>query len=82
MNPLMLDGTPFNSALFGQLHDEDDFDVFHLEYKQDASILGIQLMVPICDDEFVDFYPSLAIVSEAFEISESDMELSFELTKE
>ena len=81
-DPFALDSTRFNNGLFGQLNDDEDIDVFHLEYEADAPTLEIQLMVPVCDDEFVDFYPSLAIVSEAFEGSEVEMELPFEVDEE
>ncbi len=60
-DPLVLDAAYF-AGYFGRLDSGDDVDALALTFDRPANIMINDLLVPVCGDHFVDFYPSIAVI--------------------
>lgn len=72
---LMLEGAYFAGA-YGRLGEPGDADVIHMRF--DVPVEGqvsVDLLVPVCGDHFVDFFPTLALIGPDQDMSEKTVAL-------
>ena len=68
-------------ALYGYL-DENDIDVFQLEFNKAGADLRVQLITPVCGEHYVSFYPDYIVVGPKADPQYTDLDLPFELPKD
>ena len=77
-DPRLIEDDEISYAFYGYL-DEDDVDVFQVEFDEPQSLLRIELLVPECGDHYTDFFPHFAVVAPGYQ---SDIELPMEIPDE
>jgi hypothetical protein len=61
--PYSVEDSSISYALYGYL-DEDDIDVFQLEFSE-ADRMLVELLVPVCGEHYAAFYPQFAVIGAA-----------------
>ena len=61
-DPYIIIDTSISYALYGYIG-EGDIDVFEMNYLGDDELLRHEILVPVCGDHYVDFYPHYAILA-------------------
>jgi hypothetical protein len=64
----------------GQLALDDDIDVFAITFPEAVEGWEFELMIPVCEDHFEAFFPSVAVIGPGLDVPEADA-LPFELPK-
>ena len=57
-------------AFYGYLDNAEDTEVFQITFPEGDALLRVNLLVPVCNTHYRDFYPDYAVVSP--DISEDD----------
>jgi hypothetical protein len=65
-------------GLYGHLT-EGDVDAFAYEFEDSVTAFSIQISVPACGENFVDFYPSMALIGPGLDVAVEDLALPFEV---
>ena len=77
--PFQVTDSSISYALYGYL-DENDIDVFKLDFAQVDDLLRVQVLAPVCGDHYAQFYPQFAIIISAELVKQPlDVKLPFEL---
>jgi len=77
--PFQVVDSSISYALYGYL-DENDVDVFKLDFAKADDLLRVQLLAPVCGDHYANFYPQFAVITSAEVVKQPlDVKLPFEL---
>lgn len=69
-------------ALYGYL-DEDDVDVFRLDFDEADALLRVEVLATVCGEHYLDFYPQFVILADSAVVNEPvEVELPFDLPDE
>lgn len=60
-DPFVFDVAYF-AGYFGRLDSGDDVDALAMTFDRPVNIMINDLLVPVCGEQFVDFYPSVAVI--------------------
>lgn len=78
-DPFIVTDAAISYALYGYL-DEEDYDVFQLDFAEAGELLRAEVLTPVCGAHYADFYPEFIIVAPADVVAEPlEMELPFVL---
>ncbi len=72
-DPYVVEDGRISFAFFGYLQDEDDVDVFRLDFAEPESILRMELFIPECGEHYVDFYPDVFVFGPTDPLSYGDV---------
>ena len=64
-------------AFYGYLED-DDVDVFRINFAEADELLRVNLLVPVCGDHYTTFHPYVALLGDV-ESAETSIELPFDI---
>lgn len=76
-DPYVIEDATISYALYGYLENEEDIDVFELHFAEDDLLLRGEILVPVCQETYAEFYPEYVIVGEGE--NGLELELSFDL---
>jgi hypothetical protein len=72
-DPFVMDPGQYFSGSFGRLDTPDDLDAIALTFDAPVDAMLNSLMVPICGDHFVDFYPAVALIGPGLDRPDEDI---------
>lgn len=82
MQPFQVEDSSISYALYGYL-DENDVDVFRLDFAEADALLRVQVLAPVCGEHYASFYPQFAVITSAEVVKQPlDVKLPFELPAE
>ena len=77
--PFQVADSSISYALYGYL-DENDVDVFRLDFAKADELLRVQLLAPVCGEHYANFYPQFVVITSAEVVKQPlDVKLPFEL---
>jgi hypothetical protein len=80
--PFVVTDAAISYALYGYL-DDDDVDVFQLDFAEAGELLRVEVLTPVCGEHYVDFQPQFVIVAPTDAVFEPlEVELPFDLPEE
>jgi hypothetical protein len=71
-DPFVMEPGQYFSGSFGRLDTPDDLDAIALTFDAPADAMLNSLMVPICGNHFVDFYPAVALIGPGLDRPDED----------
>ncbi|MBL8155923.1 MAG: hypothetical protein JNM70_17220 [Anaerolineae bacterium] len=63
---VVLPDASISYALYGYL-DEEDIDVFRLDFEAADALLRAEVLTPVCGEHYADFYPQMVVLGPATE---------------
>lgn len=77
--PFQVEDSSISYALYGYL-DENDVDVFRLDFAEADALLRVQVLAPVCGEHYANFYPQFAVITSAEVVKQPlDVKLPFTL---
>ncbi|MBN1564880.1 MAG: hypothetical protein JXA10_13620 [Anaerolineae bacterium] len=80
-DPFVLDDPHF-AAFYGRLDSSSDVDAIAMTFNEPAEAMRSDLVVPVCGDRFVNFYPSMALIGPGLDRPDDLAALPFDLPAE
>jgi hypothetical protein len=80
--PKQVADSSISYALYGYL-DEEDVDVFQLDFAEAEALLRAEVLTPVCGEHYANFYPQFAILTAKENVAEPlAVSLPFEIPDE